>query len=75
MAHGCRLQHIKLQDFLPNAQSGDRKKLRDAVRKGKMIGTANVPKPGEDGIGSQRDYWWWHGEDRALARARQMLGK
>ena len=73
--HGCRLQHVKLQDFLPNAQSGDRNKLRNAVRSGKMIGTASVPKPGEAGTGSMRDKWWWHAGDPALGLARQMLRK
>ena len=73
IAHGCRLQHVKLQDFLPKAQSSDREKMRRAVRNGEMIGTASVPKPGERGTGSQRDKWWWHQGDPALARARDLL--
>ena len=75
LQHGCRLQHVQLQDFLPHAQSGDRNKLRTAVRGGKMRGTANVPKPGESGIGSQRTHWWWHAGDPALGLARQLLRK
>ena len=75
MQRGCRLQHVQLQDFLPHAQSGDRNKLRTAVRGGKMRGTANVPKPGESGIGSQRTHWWWHAGDPALGLARQLLRK
>ena len=75
MQRGCRLQHVQLQDFLPHAQSGDRNKLRTAVRAGKMRGTANVPKLGESGIGSQRTHWWWHAGDPALGLARQLLRK
>ena len=37
MQRGCRLQHVQLQDFLPHAQSGDRNKLRTAVRAGKIF--------------------------------------
>ena len=73
--HGCRLQHVKLQDWMPNAQSGDRNKLRNAVRSGRMVGTATVPKPGEAGINTERKAWWWHAGDPALALARQLLRK
>ena len=74
-AHGCKLTHIMLQDFLPNAQSGDRNKLRKAVRENKMIGTTGVPKPRENGTGSRRDKWWWHEGDPSLEFARKLLGK
>jgi hypothetical protein len=74
-AHGCKLTHVMLQDFFPGAKSGDRDKLRRAVRRCELVGTTNVPKPGEEGTGSARTAWWWHTGDPELSMAKGLLGK
>ena len=71
--HGCMKGHVMLQDFCPRAASGDRNKLRNAVRAGKLVGTKNVPKPDEAGVGSMRTSWWWHEDDPALALAKKLV--
>ena len=70
VAHGCRLRHVSLQDFVPGAQSSDRNKLRDAVRRWEINGTKNVPKQGQSGNNTMRDTWWWHEGDPELEIAR-----
>jgi len=69
--HGCTLKHVTLQDFKPGANSGDRNKLRNAVRSGEIAGTNKVPKPDEAGRSTVRDGWWWHEGDPELTIAKR----
>ena len=69
--HGCTLKHVVLQDFKPGANSGDRNKLRNAVRNGEIAGTNKVPKRNEAGRSTLRDGWWWHEGDPELTIAKR----
>ena len=73
-ANGCKLKHVKLQDFKPGAKSQDRDKLRLAVRSGLIAGTNKVPQPTEDGRPTERGGWWWHEGDPELAIAKSKFG-
>ena len=70
---GCPLNHVVIKDLIANPQSSDRKKLREAVRRCELVGTAKVPAPGELGTNSMRDEWWWHEGDPGLHLARRLL--
>ena len=72
--HGCALKHVVLDDFKRGAKSGDRSKLRNAVRKGEIAGTNKVPKPGEVGRPTLRDGWWWHEGGPELTIAKRKFG-
>ena len=75
--NGCTLNHVKLEDFLPGAESQDRNKLRKAVRSGEIAGTNKVPqrdsagKPKEPGRSTVRNTWWWHEGDPELTIAKR----
>ena len=70
---GCQLNHVVIKDLIANPVSSDRKKLREAVRRCELVGTAKVPAPGELGTNSMRDEWWWHEGDPGLHLARRLL--
>jgi hypothetical protein len=72
--HGCKLRHITLQDFVPNANRSDRQKLRNKAGRSEILG---LQSDGAQDAGSttMRARWWWHEGDPQLSIAKSVFGK